>query len=61
MQRAAWGVLDKAEGAVLDSENGTNSNLARFVVIAADASRLFEEVDAVENGIRSAIVLEATR
>lgn len=61
MQRAAWGVLDKAEGAVLNSENGTNSNLARFVVTAADASRLFEEIDAVEDGIRSAVALEAAR
>jgi hypothetical protein len=61
MEGAEWGVLDKTEGAILDSENGTNSNLARFVVTAADQKELFEKIDTVEGGIRSAVTLESAR
>jgi biotin carboxylase len=58
MSTAEWGVLDKAEGAVLDSRNGTNSNMARFIVTAPDPEELFRKIDAVDSGVRASVRLD---
>jgi biotin carboxylase len=59
MRMAEWGVLDKAEGAVLDSRNGTNSNLARFIVTAHDSEELFRKIDTVNSAVRTSVRLES--
>jgi biotin carboxylase len=58
MSTAEWGVLDKAEGAVLDSRNGTNSNMARFIVTAPDPEELFRKIDVVDSGVRASVRLD---
>lgn len=55
---AQWGVPDKTPGAVLDSRNGTNGNLVRFLTTADSLGALFDKIDAVETAVRAAITLE---
>lgn len=59
MRPAQWGVLDKTPGAVLDSENGTNGNLARFLTTAGSLGALFENIDAIDAAVRAAVTVEA--
>jgi biotin carboxylase len=59
MKIVDWGVLDKTEGAVLDSRNGTNSNIARFIVTAPGLDELFSKIDAADDAVRTSVQLES--
>jgi biotin carboxylase len=59
MKIVDWGVLDKTEGAVLDSRNGTNSNIARFIVTAPGLDELFSKIDAADYAVRTSVQLES--
>jgi biotin carboxylase len=61
MALAEWGHLDKTEGAVIDSESGTNTNLARFIVSAGTPVELFEKIGRVTSAVTDCVKLEMSR
>jgi biotin carboxylase len=61
MALAEWGHLDKSEGAVIDSDSGTNTNLARFIVTASTRAELFEKIDRVTSAVTSCVKLDTSR
>ncbi len=56
---AEWGVLDKSEGAVIDSGSGTNTNLARFIVTADALGQLFKKIEVVRTAVYHCVRTEA--
>jgi biotin carboxylase len=56
---AEWGVLDKEPGSLVDSANGTNANLARFIARDKSSDGLFAKIDEIDRVLRRAVSLEA--
>ncbi|MBM0275417.1 ATP-grasp domain-containing protein [Micromonospora tarensis] len=58
LKLADWGMLDKPVGSELDSDDGSISNLARYVTTAPDSAALFESIERVNKAIRGALTIE---
>lgn len=58
LRKAEWGIPDNQVGGVIDTADGSASNLARYVATAPTSDELFMVVERINKSVQAAIRLE---